>query len=263
MTERKDTPVFSVVTVCRNDLEGLQRTVESLLGQDEADWEQLIVDGASTDGTLDYLQSITDARIRWSSESDSGIYDAMNKGVASARGDLILIVNSGDGFASESSLSIYAQDRAENQWDWAYGSVRLTTGDGRVVGAYTFDPFNRQKFVMGINWIPFASVCFARSLMREVGTFRLDIGNAADQEYLMRALNVSSPRALTWYLGDYALGGLSQTVGPREREIAWHAMRRDNGNLWRESVLLDRIATELLAWRKPFRIIAKRIGTKP
>lgn len=257
---RPGTPTFSIITICRNDRDGLERTITSVQGQSLADWEHILVDGGSTDTTLSLLAELEDERVRWSSAPDRGIYDAMNKGLAQARGEFIMLVNSGDALTDRESLAVYLTDHRRHGWAWAYGAIRLTDVDGEPQGAYIFDPFKRWRFNLGLDWIPFASVCLRRELVDRIGVFRLDAGNAADQEFLMRAAKHSEPRVITWFLADYALGGLSQTVQPRARELAWHRMRVANGTVWRGSRIADRVLIEFLALRKPARMLASRIG---
>lgn len=253
---------ITVITICFNDLVGLQRTVSSVDTQSFGEWEHIIVDGGSRDGTQEWLQSLNIARGKraWISESDRGIYDAMNKGLAQATGDFLIILNSGDTLAHAHVLDTYIESFKADNWGWAYGSVRYTDTRGRAIGAYTFDPFKRSHFVMGLSWIPFASVCFTRELVDRLGEFRTDIGSSADQEYLMRAVNVSEPHVISWFLADYARGGISQTVGARERELAWHQMRVATNNLWLSSRLADRAVSEILSLRKPVRMLFSRFG---
>ena len=94
----------SVITVVRNDAGHIRSTVESCLAQKWPDVEYIVIDGASDDGTLDILEEYKDRISVFVSEKDSGIYDAMNKGIALATGDWISILNSGDEFVSENSL---------------------------------------------------------------------------------------------------------------------------------------------------------------
>lgn len=89
-------PKLTIVTVCRNALDDLQRTVTSVKAQTFSDYEYLIVDGGSTDGSAEWLD--TQEGIKWISEPDKGIYDAMNKGVQMAAGEWIIFMNAGDTF---------------------------------------------------------------------------------------------------------------------------------------------------------------------
>jgi glycosyltransferase involved in cell wall biosynthesis len=97
-------PRLTVVTVTLNDLEGLVATRASLLASDETDYEHIIIDGGSTDGTTAYLKSLGDG-VTWVSELAEGPYDGMNTGAALAKGEWIMFLNSGDTLASRNALS--------------------------------------------------------------------------------------------------------------------------------------------------------------
>ena len=96
---------ISVITVTLNALPALQRTMNSVINQDYDDFEFIVVDGASTDGSVAYLKNHTTSIQKWISEPDSGIYEAMNKGVQMATGDFCLFLNAGDTFISNKTLS--------------------------------------------------------------------------------------------------------------------------------------------------------------
>lgn len=91
---------ISVVTVCYNSVDTIEETMLSVLNQTYPDVEYIIIDGGSTDGTVDIIKKYAGRVAYWISEPDKGIYDAMNKGIAAATGDYINFMNSGDRFAS-------------------------------------------------------------------------------------------------------------------------------------------------------------------
>jgi glycosyltransferase involved in cell wall biosynthesis len=97
-------PIFSIITVTLNDRKGLAQTYESINTQNYKDYEWIIIDGASTDGTIAYLKSLQLTRTKWLSEKDSGIYDAMNKGIMESSGEYIVFMNAGDIFSNENVL---------------------------------------------------------------------------------------------------------------------------------------------------------------
>ena len=99
---------YSIITINRNNAEGLESTILSVLNQSCADYEYIIVDGASTDTSVDVISRLCNHRtnIKWISEPDSGIYNAMNKGVAMSAGDYLLFLNSGDTFSDNEVLSM-------------------------------------------------------------------------------------------------------------------------------------------------------------
>jgi putative colanic acid biosynthesis glycosyltransferase len=100
---------FSIVTVVLNNRDGLERTAKSVVAQRDAEYEWIVIDGGSTDGTLDVINAYRGSIAYWHSESDGGIYDAMNKGLARASADYVVFLNSGDFFAGGGSLNVVAQ----------------------------------------------------------------------------------------------------------------------------------------------------------
>jgi putative colanic acid biosynthesis glycosyltransferase len=104
---------FSIVTVVRNNRDGLERTARSIVAQRDAAFEWIVIDGGSTDGTLDVINAYSGSISYWQSGKDSGIYDAMNKGLARASADYVLFLNSGDCFSSDDSVNIVARSVAQ------------------------------------------------------------------------------------------------------------------------------------------------------
>lgn len=105
ISDSSDQPTLSVITVVFNGMAAIERTINSVLSQDHPQLEYIIVDGGSTDGTLDVIWQYEDRLDRFVSEPDEGIYDAMNKGIGLASGEFILFMNCGDEFASSDALS--------------------------------------------------------------------------------------------------------------------------------------------------------------
>jgi glycosyltransferase involved in cell wall biosynthesis len=126
-----------VVTVNRDTAESLGRTIASVAQQDFASCEYVVVDGASTDHSMNVVGSHSDTIDRWVSEPDRGIYDAMNKGVSLARGEWVLFLNSGDAFASNDVLST-VMGMATPGDDILYGDalVRYPSGASRIATAF-------------------------------------------------------------------------------------------------------------------------------
>ena len=96
----------SVITVNYNNLKGLERTISSVLLQSFSDFEYIIVDGGSSDGSKEYIESKQEYINQWVSEKDHGVYNAMNKAIRMAQGEYCIFMNSGDHFFSSQSLEL-------------------------------------------------------------------------------------------------------------------------------------------------------------
>ena len=120
---------LSIITVNLNNLEGLKRTYESVVCQTFTDYEWLVIDGGSTDGSREFIEQHQDKFAYWCSEPDKGIYNAMNKGIVRAKGEYLNFMNSGDCFASEETLTgVFDKERKA---DILYGYVtnRVINGE--------------------------------------------------------------------------------------------------------------------------------------
>lgn len=104
---------ISIITINRNNAEGLRKTIESVVGQTESPFEFIVIDGASTDDSVEVIQSYSNHITYWTSEPDTGVYNAMNKGVAAAHGEWCIFMNSGDAFASPTVLEHIRLSRAD------------------------------------------------------------------------------------------------------------------------------------------------------
>lgn len=116
---------ISIVTVCYNSINTIEETILSVLNQTYQDIEYIIIDGGSTDGTVDIIKKYANRLAYWVSEPDKGIYDAMNKGIAAATGDYINFMNSGDMFASNDVLSSF-KNYVSDDIEIIYGDVKLS-----------------------------------------------------------------------------------------------------------------------------------------
>ena len=135
----------SVITVTYNSAATLSRAIDSVKQQTYDDIEHIIVDGGSTDGTIDIISSAelsSNGHIRWISEKDNGIYDAMNKAIQMATGDIIGILNSDD-YLTSSQVIAKIVENFDNQTDAVYGDVHFVKSDNieKCVRYYSGKPF--------------------------------------------------------------------------------------------------------------------------
>lgn len=128
-------PLFSIITVCRNAADTIAATIASVDAQTCRLYEHIVVDGASTDSTLDVLERYPSSLRRVISEPDKGIYDAMNKGLAQASGDYVLFLNAGDAFHSPDTLRLYADAIMDNDYPRiVYGQTDIVAADRSRIG---------------------------------------------------------------------------------------------------------------------------------
>ncbi|AOC95310.1 glycosyltransferase [Flavobacterium sp. SH_e] len=117
--------LISIITINYNNLEGLKKTVESVINQTWQDFEYIIIDGGSTDGSVEYIENKKNKIDYWISENDSGIYNAMNKGIKIASGKYISFMNSGDCFLSLNTLKLCSDIIINNNADVFYGQIKI------------------------------------------------------------------------------------------------------------------------------------------
>jgi len=123
---------FSIITIVRNDLVGLKKTYESIISQKKKDFEWIVIDGASTDGCLEFIKLLQIENFKWVSEPDEGIYDAMNKGIKLAQGKYINFLNAGD-YLQESNILESVYEKIKNdliQTDLIFGGASLMMKNG-------------------------------------------------------------------------------------------------------------------------------------
>jgi glycosyltransferase involved in cell wall biosynthesis len=124
-------PLFSIVTVVRNNAVQLEQTIQSLLGQTCQDFEYIIIDGESTDNFLEVINRYPDSRITWTSEADRGIYDAMNKGIARSTGKIVGTLNAGDFYLPQTLELVALAYQEANQSELAIaGDLQKMTKSG-------------------------------------------------------------------------------------------------------------------------------------
>ncbi len=183
---QRSNPLFSIVTVCLNAEKTIRSTMESVLNQTWQDVEYIIVDGASADATLGIVREFakTDDRIQWHSEPDSGIFNAMNKGIRYAKGDFILFLNAGDEFHSDDILEQAAG--VVIGADIVIGDVAFKTDAGLVEATYPVGTDLFENLRKGRNVCH--QVIFASKQCLDDG-FDEDFMFCADYDWLCRQVN--------------------------------------------------------------------------
>lgn len=134
---------ISVITVCYNAAETLERTMQSVLEQTYRDIEYIIIDGGSTDGTLDIIRKYEDRFAYWVSEPDGGIYDAMNKGVMHATGEWVNFMNAGDRFVDEKVVETLFSEEIESSYGCVFGDTLFAYREKNKVIKYGDDSIHK------------------------------------------------------------------------------------------------------------------------
>lgn len=210
---------LAIITICRNDRAGLERTFASLHAQSDQRFTHVVVDGGSTDGSVELIHSHAHRIERWVSEPDGGIYAAMNKGWRMAEADFILFINSGDGLADADAVA-RCLPLLDEGIDIAYGDLLLEEADGsRRVKAYP----NRIDTL----WLlrespPHPSQCMSRALLERWGGFEERYRIAADYAFFARAFwrGGLRLRKLPFNVGRFDTTGLSSSQEHRDSLLA-------------------------------------------
>ena len=228
MAECKN-PLITIATVTYNAEAVIGRTIESIRRQTSRDFEWLVIDGASSDGTMAAVCSSGIEPLRWVSERDSGLYDAMNKAIDKAQGKYIVFLNAGDAFAAPDVLERIVK-AAQDSPDVIYGQTRLVDAEQHELGSrhltaprhLTMQSFARGMVVCHQAFVPRLAI---------VGHYDLQYRLSADYEWCLRCLKASQGNA---YLGDapmvnYLVDGLSAKHRASSLGERWHIMCRYYG----------------------------------
>jgi len=180
---------ISIITASFNARATIADCLQSVAGQTVACCEHLIIDGASTDGTVSFLESYSGHPITWRSAPDRGVYDAMNRGIAMATGEIIGILNADDCHAGSDVLAAVTDAFAVPGVDACYGDLCYVDAEEptRIIRYWRAGSFSPRAFYWG--WMPPHPTFFVRRAVYERhGGFNLTLGSAADYELMLRFL---------------------------------------------------------------------------
>jgi glycosyltransferase len=183
---------ISIITPTYNSVKTISRTIESVILQSYKEIEYIVIDGGSLDGTQDMvLVSKNRLDIKFISEKDSGIYDAMNKGVSMATGDIVGILNSDDFYENESVLLDVIQAFNDEKIDAVYGNISYFSDDLNKVTRY-WKAGEYKECNLNNGWIiPHPALFLKKSVYDKCGLFNTDFRVAADYEFILRILKIN------------------------------------------------------------------------
>lgn len=174
-------PLLTIITVNRNNAIGLKRTINSVIPQLQFEIEYIIIDGASTDGSVKLAEGVQNKLAYWVSENDNGIYHAMNKGIKNAKGDYILFLNSGDVLIQDISLIFPA---IEHRPDIFSAAILVEKENNSVILRLPIVHFKKTDIML--NCLPHQSTLIKRSLFQQYGYYDESFQIAADLEFWLR-----------------------------------------------------------------------------
>jgi glycosyltransferase involved in cell wall biosynthesis len=216
-------PLLSIITVNRNNAEGLSKTIESVILQTFINFEYIIIDGASTDNSIEIIKQINNfafEKFFWMSEIDSGIYEAMNKAILIAKGKYILFLNSGDYFFDNHVLvNVFSLERNA---DIICGKCNILD-KGKVI--HTTNPPNEITFGTLYNiGLSHQSTFIKKKLFQELGLYREDFKFNSDIEFWYRSIILGNATTETVdnIISYYNLNGISTTQNKTEAFLLEH-----------------------------------------
>ena len=196
----------SIVTVCFNEIDDIEKTIKSVLSQNYCNIEYIVIDGGSDDGTLDIIKKYSDRIHLFVSEPDNGIYDAMNKGIEYSSGDLIGFMNAGD-YYDEGAISAVVDMYKKSKSDVIYGNVTRLGGKNEQV---IYDSIKLENYYLR-NQIIHQAIFVKTSLMKKRG-FNTIYGVLADYDFFLNLFYEGKEFTfLNYRICFYKGGGISET----------------------------------------------------
>jgi len=175
---------ISVVTVCLNEVKLIEKTLTSVINQTFKDFEYIVIDGGSTDGTLDIIEKYKDKIDKFVSEKDDGIYDAMNKGIKLAEGEYLIFINGGDYLVNEKVFERVFESKPTE--DIIYGDGLLLFSNGFIMGKKF--PKKISKFFMFYDTLPHQDTLSKKYLFKKTNGFDTELKIAADYNFFLNAI---------------------------------------------------------------------------
>ncbi|MAW97086.1 MULTISPECIES: glycosyltransferase family 2 protein [unclassified Leeuwenhoekiella] len=214
---------ISIITIVYNNREHIASCIESVLGQSYPDVEHLVIDGGSTDGTQAVIEGYADQLGYYKSEPDKGLYNALNKGIKQATGDVIGILHSDDLFYAEDTLAQIAAAFKQSQADLVYANGMYVERDdiSRVKRVYRSKPYKKRYLNWG--WIPLHTTIYVKKeVFERYGLYDESYRIASDYEISLRWFKASDLK--TYFLNTWVvkmrLGGKSTTASLQQRKSA-------------------------------------------
>jgi glycosyltransferase involved in cell wall biosynthesis len=211
-------PLISIITVVFNGERHLEQTIQNILNQDYTNIEYVIIDGGSTDKTINIIRRYENQIAYWNSEIDNGIYDAMNKGMRASTGDYVMFLNAGDSFANRETLKQVVKKIATNNWpDVVYGNANILSEKGQFIKELKPLQFTKLNITLfGTRTVCHQSVLVKKSIAPFYSTdYRLK-GELAWYYDIFKIKPHPRFCKINLTISNYLLGGLSDNLFSKE-----------------------------------------------
>lgn len=206
-------PLISVIVICKNNIDGLRETIDSIIMQSSKNYEIIVVDGGSQDGTKQYLEANTHLFSSWVSELDNGITDAFIKGTAKSKGEIFNYLNSGDLYVNPDVLALVTQCFLDSHFQWAYGFARIVDRQGNIFRNTAIEPFNKFKILNSFGQtICHQAMFISRRAYFEVGGYDIELKYAADFDLIVKLVRLYEPKVMNAILVNYLAFGLGYYI---------------------------------------------------
>lgn len=261
---------MSIVTPAYNRARFLEQAIQSVLSQDYPNLEHIVMDGASSDGSVDILRSYG-GRVRWRSEPDRGQSDALNKALSLAGGEIIGWCNSDDIYLPGAVRQAVEILTADPELDLFYGDCLYIDADGNVIGRHGTKPFSLRRLIWyDSGYFNIQAMFFRRRVIERVGGFDIGLHYALDYDWLIRVGKSCNVRYVPVCLGafrrheDATQGKANKAKYFREVTAV---SRRHGGNRLTplKYRILERVpgAPILMGWMRPLKMAMSRVGLVP
>jgi len=204
---------ISIITICFNNESDIRQTIESVLSQEYDNIEYIVIDGKSTDKTLEIVHKYEDKIDKIVSEKDRNLYDAINKGIRLSTGDVVGLIHAGDRLFDNKIVDKIASHFSRNDIDAMYGNSILVNSNDKPVRVNKSPDFDKSLFKIG--WMPSHQSVYIKRVCLDLNKlYRLDIGGSADYEFVLRYFYFGNMKVkkLDEFVLRFAIGGRSTKI---------------------------------------------------
>lgn len=225
-------PLVSIITPSYNQANFLEETIRSVLDQGYPNLEYIIVDGGSTDGSLEIIQKYADRLAWWVSEPDQGQTDAINKGFSQAKGEILAWLNSDDTYLPAAVAEAVGYLQAHPEIGTVYGDANLIDDEGNVIGRFPAKQTDNRRLMRGYVHIPQQATFFRKELWRKVGPLDPTFFFAMDYDLWVRLSQHAPLKYYSRLWANFRLHGGAKSIEADDR--CWPEMvrvhRREGGS---------------------------------